>query len=191
MLQTLIEDVLVLPPKYLHELRMLPSSKLSASEALVVSVLGQYSGVDIILKDRQAEIKLQDVVSSLVLRTTLLAFVGPELADNTEIHALVTTHANLVRDIAVCLLFVPTFMRRWISPILPPSIRMHRLHRRLRELLFKSSRTVQGEVPASTLLQHFIDTSKAVDEEDIVAKLLVVSGAAVRVATEAVNTLVD
>lgn len=53
-LQTLIEDVLVLPPEYLPELRMLPSSKLSASEALVVSVLGQYSGVDVILKDRQA-----------------------------------------------------------------------------------------------------------------------------------------
>lgn len=33
---------------------MLSGDKLSASEALVVSVLGQYSGVDIILKDRQA-----------------------------------------------------------------------------------------------------------------------------------------
>ena len=54
LLQTLIEDVLVLPPKYIPELRMLPGSKLSASHALVVSVLGQYSGVDVILKDRQA-----------------------------------------------------------------------------------------------------------------------------------------
>jgi hypothetical protein len=32
---------------------MLPSSQLSASEALVTSVLGQHSGVDVILKDRQ------------------------------------------------------------------------------------------------------------------------------------------
>lgn len=54
LLQTLADDVLVLPPKYLPELRMLPGGKLSASEALVTSVLGQYSGVDIILKDRQA-----------------------------------------------------------------------------------------------------------------------------------------
>lgn len=46
--------MLVLPPKYLPELRMLSGSKLSASDALVVSVLGQYSGVDVILKDRQA-----------------------------------------------------------------------------------------------------------------------------------------
>lgn len=54
LLQTLIDDVLVLPPKYLPELRMLPGSKLGASDALVASVLGQYSGVDVILKDRQA-----------------------------------------------------------------------------------------------------------------------------------------
>ena len=53
LLQSLSEDALVLPPKYLSELRMLPGSKLSASEALVTSVLGQHSGVDIILKDRQ------------------------------------------------------------------------------------------------------------------------------------------
>jgi hypothetical protein len=53
LLQTLIEDVLVLPPKYLSELRMLPGSRLSASDALVVSILGQYSGVDVILNDRQ------------------------------------------------------------------------------------------------------------------------------------------
>ena len=33
---------------------MLSGSKLSASDALVVSVLGQYSGIDVILNDRQA-----------------------------------------------------------------------------------------------------------------------------------------
>jgi len=33
---------------------MLPGTKLSASDALVAGLLGQYSGVDVILKDRQA-----------------------------------------------------------------------------------------------------------------------------------------
>lgn len=32
---------------------MLPATKLSASLALVTSVMGQHSGVDVILKDRQ------------------------------------------------------------------------------------------------------------------------------------------
>lgn len=52
--QTLVCDRLVLPPKYLPELRMQPGTKLNALEALVESVLGRYSGVDIILKDRQS-----------------------------------------------------------------------------------------------------------------------------------------
>jgi hypothetical protein len=70
MLQTLIEDVLVLPPKYLPELRMLPGRKLSASDALVVSIMGQYSGVDVIMKDRQA----YDVTRVQLTKTLRKAF---------------------------------------------------------------------------------------------------------------------
>lgn len=36
-------------PKFLHELRMLPESSLGAAAALVDSVLGSYSGIDILL----------------------------------------------------------------------------------------------------------------------------------------------
>ncbi|KAI9787989.1 MAG: hypothetical protein M1816_007293 [Peltula sp. TS41687] len=49
--RTLLTDYIVLSPKYLEELRMLPESKLNSSAALVDSVLGMHSGVDIILKD--------------------------------------------------------------------------------------------------------------------------------------------
>ena len=51
MVQTLLGDQVVLGPKYLPELRMLPESKLNATAALVDSVLGTYSGVDILLRD--------------------------------------------------------------------------------------------------------------------------------------------
>jgi len=50
-IQTLLGDQVVLSPKYLPELRMLPESSLNATAALVDSVLGTYSGVDILLKD--------------------------------------------------------------------------------------------------------------------------------------------
>lgn len=114
------------------------------------------------------------------MRTTLLAFAGPQLADNTELHELVNTHTNLVRDIAVCLLFVPSFMRDWVHSYLPPRIRMRRLHRRVREILFGEGSSRKSKQPFKTLLQHLIETSSGgVDEEDIVAKFLVVSGAAV------------
>ena len=51
MIQTLLGDQIVLSPKYLPELRMLPESSLNATAALVDNVLGTYSGVDILLKD--------------------------------------------------------------------------------------------------------------------------------------------
>lgn len=40
---------MVVGPKFLRELRMLPESSLNATAALVDSVLGSYSGVDILL----------------------------------------------------------------------------------------------------------------------------------------------
>ena len=44
-------DTVVLAPKFLNELNMLPESKLSATAASVDSVLGMYSGVQILLQD--------------------------------------------------------------------------------------------------------------------------------------------
>ncbi|CAG8974301.1 hypothetical protein HYALB_00011970 [Hymenoscyphus albidus] len=51
--QTQDMERLILPPKYLSELRMSPETKLSHSVALVERHLGYYSGVDIILQDKQ------------------------------------------------------------------------------------------------------------------------------------------
>ena len=50
MVHTMMGDQVVLAPKFLTELRMLPESKLSSSAALVDETLGMYSGVDIIMK---------------------------------------------------------------------------------------------------------------------------------------------
>ncbi|APA13444.1 hypothetical protein sscle_11g082140 [Sclerotinia sclerotiorum 1980 UF-70] len=50
--QTEDMERLILPPKFLAELRMLPETKLNQSTALVERWLGSYSGVDIILKSR-------------------------------------------------------------------------------------------------------------------------------------------
>lgn len=50
-IQTLMGDTVVIAPKYLKELNMLPESKLSSSAALVDSVMGRYNGVDLLLRD--------------------------------------------------------------------------------------------------------------------------------------------
>ncbi|KAF2796779.1 cytochrome P450 [Melanomma pulvis-pyrius CBS 109.77] len=228
LLQTLVDDVLVLPPRFLPELQLQPGTKLSASHALVASVLGQYSGVDVILKDRQANdisrtqltkslpaiippiaekvesilleklsqsftpIKVQDLVAETVLRTTLLTFVGPDLAENAELQKAVTDFSNVVRDIAICLLLIPTFMRPWVYPILPPKFRMRRLHATVRRILFSTpeSRNKDGGVP--TMVRHFVATSKVFNEDEIVSKFLTLIAAALHTMTmSTVHALID
>lgn len=49
--QTMMGDAVVLAPKFLNELSMLPESKLNSTAALVDSVMGQYTGVDLLLQD--------------------------------------------------------------------------------------------------------------------------------------------
>lgn len=44
-------DTIVLAPKFLSELNMLPESKLSSTAALVDGVVGEYNGVDLLLQD--------------------------------------------------------------------------------------------------------------------------------------------
>ena len=50
-IQTLLGDTVVIAPKFLKELNMLPESKLNSTEALVERVMGQYCGVDMLLQD--------------------------------------------------------------------------------------------------------------------------------------------
>ncbi|KAF7870566.1 hypothetical protein EAF04_004310 [Stromatinia cepivora] len=51
-IQKLMGDTIVLAPKFLNELNTLPESKLSSTAALVDSgVMGQYNGVDLLLRD--------------------------------------------------------------------------------------------------------------------------------------------
>ncbi|KAF2823679.1 cytochrome P450 [Ophiobolus disseminans] len=219
LLQSLNEDALVLPPRYLPELRMLPSSKLSASLALVTSVLGQHSGVDIILKDRQhydiarvqvtkslptllpilsrkvdsilseelsgcstsdfTPVKVKNIVSALVLRTTLLTFFGPELCDNTELQWVMEEFTNIVRDMAIFMLFIPKFLRPSMQPFLPPTARMKRLHAQARTILFPTAWNLSKKAGGGdTVINHFLTTSEAVDEKEIVAKLFVLMAGA-------------
>ncbi|KAH9906752.1 cytochrome P450 [Xylariomycetidae sp. FL2044] len=50
-IQTMMGDVLVVAPKYLDDLSMLPESRLSSTMELVDRVMGQFTGVDLLLRD--------------------------------------------------------------------------------------------------------------------------------------------
>jgi hypothetical protein len=125
-------------------------------------------------------IKVKDLVTEIVLRTTLLTFVGPDLAENAELQNAVSEFSSVVRDIAICLLFVPKFMRPWVHPFLPPNFRMRRLHVTVRRILFSSLDSWNKDCGFPTIVQHFVATSKELKEEEIISKLLTLIAAAVR-----------
>ena len=52
-LETTFVDRLILPPKYLPELRDQEVGKFNATLASSINALGEYCGVDVILRDRQ------------------------------------------------------------------------------------------------------------------------------------------
>jgi hypothetical protein len=84
LIQTLFSDKLVLPYRFLPELRMLPASKLNADIALVESTMGRYNGVDIILKDRQAkDIARVQLTKSL---PSILPVIGEEVGHELTEH---------------------------------------------------------------------------------------------------------
>ena len=83
---------------------------------------------------------------------------------------------RLVRDTALLLLIVLRFIRTSLHPILPPTLRMRQLHNKVRRILFSPEPTfTANQMP--TMLQHYITTSKTVDEKEIVAKFLVLIAA--------------
>jgi hypothetical protein len=104
--------------------------------------------------------------------------VGPDLCDNADLQFVVEEFTNIVRDMAILMLFIPKFLRPVVQPFLPPTARMRRLHEQARHLLF--SKLDKDEKRAfSTVVDHFVSTSQSVDEKDIVAKFLVLMAGAV------------
>jgi hypothetical protein len=115
----------------------------------------------------------QKLVSDLVLRTTLLSFVGPSISEDVDFQHAVQGYSRHVRDTVLLLLLVPRFARPLLAPILPSTFGIRALHAYLRRRLFAE---VDRSMP--TVLQHYIATSKPLDEKDIVAKFpVLVSGA--------------
>lgn len=124
-------------------------------------------------------VKVKDLVSALVLRTTLLTFVGPELCDDAQLQFVVQEFTNIVRDMAMFMLFIPKIMRPILQPILPPTARMERLHKQAQYILFQKSKATNSRKGVPTVIDHFVATSEVVNEKEIVAKFFVLMAGAV------------
>jgi hypothetical protein len=86
---------LVISPKYLPQLRMLPESNLSHSAALVEKWLGYYSGVDVILQNHQhsdvcrvqltQKLREEDSLTQLCWLISMPAHLIPKMADELKL----------------------------------------------------------------------------------------------------------
>lgn len=123
--------------------------------------------------------KVKDLLSDLVVRTTLLTFVGPKLCEDKQLQWIVVEFANIVRDMAIYMLFIPKGLRPILRPYLPPTFRMKRLHEQARSILFSKAEVTEGDEKIPTVVDHFVSTSETVDEKEIVAKFLVLMAGAV------------
>ena len=93
LVQTQDMERLIIPPKYLAELRMLPEHKLSHSAALVEKHLGYYSGVDTILESRLHADVCRILLTQHLRESCLVNLCCLNFANNSLLAALVPVMA--------------------------------------------------------------------------------------------------
>ncbi|KAI0401848.1 cytochrome P450 [Xylaria palmicola] len=181
--QTLMGDTVVLSPKCLHELKMLPESKLSSAEALVDSVMGKYTGVDLLLRDHLTS----DICRGLFKRSIpeflpqmaekLDMILAERLSGNTargRPYPYFSFHANPIWQTALTdlpvnieitkfiLLPLPAISRPFIAPLIPQR----------RHLLFPRSDELATAGKESSVMRLFIESGKDNDPDSIAASVI-------------------
>ncbi|KUI72796.1 Ent-kaurene oxidase [Cytospora mali] len=228
-IQTMMGDTVVLQPEFLGELNMLPESKLSSTAALVDSVMGQYTGVDHLLKDHlttdicrgsftrhlgtflpimaeelqtaMAE-KFQfegnyapesqtfvayDVLLSFIHRITSVVFVGKEYGHDPVWNHAITILPTDVEMTKLILLPFPTFLRRFIAPMIPQRNRVFRQRIAVRNLLFPSSKEITAlKQEEPSVMKLFVESGKDKSPESITARLMILTGAALHTSSMAI-----
>ncbi|KAJ8061492.1 hypothetical protein OCU04_009307 [Sclerotinia nivalis] len=166
---------LILPPKFLVELRMLPETKLDQSTALVERCLGHYSGVDIILKSRH-----HSDVCRVQLTQNLPGFIPDMAAELSFAMTKSLIHCSSRVATANALRPYPCLLRHLLRPILAPKSRMDAILSKALEILGPAIQERQNaDHKRNDLLGFLISTSEVVDPKEVILKLLVLHSAAV------------
>ncbi|KAI1130920.1 cytochrome P450 [Nemania abortiva] len=203
--QTMMGDTVVLAPKFLSELNMLPESMLSSTAALVDSVMGHVTGVDLLLRDhlshdicrgplrknlpaflpRMAEELQKSLVQDLE-EDAAKVFVGETYyQDETWKTALNALPTN-VEITKLILLPFPPFLRRYIAPMIPQRNRIFRQRAAVRDVLFPRSEEDATNDELS-VMRLFLDSGKDMDPESITARLLLLTAAALHTSSMAIT----
>ncbi|KAI1116231.1 cytochrome P450 [Nemania sp. NC0429] len=224
--QTMMGDTIVLAPKFLNELKMLPEAKLSSTAALVDSVMGHVTGVDLLLRDhlshdicrgplrrnlpiflpRMAE-ELQrslaqlleedlaegpttciayELLYSLIGRLSSLVFVGETHCRNSTWETALTALPTNVEITKLILMPFPSFLRRYIAPMIPQRNRIFRDRAAVCDVLFRQSEKHVANDELS-VMKLFIDSGMDTDPKSITARLLLLTAAALHTSSMAIT----
>uniref|UniRef100_A0A0B7KJJ9 Cytochrome P450 n=2 Tax=Bionectria ochroleuca TaxID=29856 RepID=A0A0B7KJJ9_BIOOC len=201
-IHTITGNTVVLAPRFLGELNMLPESQLSSTAALVDSVLGEYSGVDLLLRDHLTS----DICRGSLTRNlpTFLPLMSEELDDAmlemlnpktgkesyvafellySIIHRISSQISVNVEITKFILLPFPSSLRRLIAPLIPQRNNIFRQRKSARDVLFPSRNVVAGDEPS--VLKLFIESKKDHDPDSLTARLLLLTAAALHTSTMA------
>jgi hypothetical protein len=117
-------------------------------------------------------------VFSLNLAATSLIFAGPSLTAKKEWLDAFLGIQSKIAAVIIWMTPMPQVLRSLFGPFLPPVKELKAHQEKIRSFLFPvEGRLENFNIP--TILDHYIATSKTVDEQDITAKFCVLSTSAV------------
>lgn len=118
------------------------------------------------------------IIYTMISRVSSRAFIGaPKCYDPAWVEA-VTAFPMDVEKVKFALLALPSFMRSWVVPLLPPKWRLERNHKNVRNLLFPSSK-LEKSGEDHTVLNFLLQTSKDNDPETLTSRMILLTAAAV------------
>lgn len=119
-----------------------------------------------------------DLVYTLIRRISSRVFIGaPTCYDQAWIEA-VNRFPEDVEKVKLAVLPLPSFLRSWIAPLTPQRRRIAQDHRKVRNILFPSSR-LQKSKEEFTVLNFLLDSSKDHDTDTLTSRMILLTAAAV------------
>lgn len=119
-----------------------------------------------------------DLLLSFIHRISSVVFIGKEFYSSPVWSNAVSSLPVDVEITKFILLPLPALLRRFIAPLIPQRNRIFRQRAAVRDLLFPSGRVIVREEPS--IMKLLIEHGKETDPARLTARLMILTGAAVR-----------
>lgn len=128
-----------------------------------------------------------DLLLSFIHRITSVVFVGKEYGHSPIWNYAITVLPTDVEITKLILLPFPTFLRRFIAPMIPQRNRVFRQRVAVCNLLFHPSKAMTAqELGEPSVMKLFVESGKDKSPESITARLMILTGAALHTSSMAI-----